>query len=348
MLKQLLMFNRNIVNRHIVKQAVNHKSKRLVCHLAGSNNFFSQSLVTAMSNNSNNSGRSINSNNNNNNNNVRFNKNNKKRSHLHFSTMTSPVNNEEGEYSFEFKETDLEYSKIPYSERIIKVRYRTEEEQGKYAVLALRERGEVPGTLFGGPRFQKKSLADSSERQPNDRLNICVLNIVDLARDLRMHELSFFCLPFQLEIEGEEDKENIPVIATGMQTHPTTRELLSLNFLRIEPEGYKQKPKVEIPISYVDEDRCPGLKLGGYLNQAKRSLTVRIGDSDDYDKVPSRIIISLLECGANAKIKTGRIDIPDDCNVHVLDPPKTHLASIIGRKGKAADVEEASSDDFAI
>jgi large subunit ribosomal protein L25 len=346
MLKQLLMFNRSIVNRHVAKQAVNHKSKRLICHLAGSNNIFSPSLVTAISNNSNNNSSSSSSNKNNNN--ARFYKGNKKRSYQYFSTMTSPVNNEEGEFSFEFRETDLEYSKIPYAERIIKVRYRTEEEEGKYAVSALRERGEIPGTLFGGPRFQKSSLPDSSESQPNDRRNICVLNIVDLARDLRMHGLSFFCLPFQLEIEGEEDKENIPVVATGMQTHPTTRELLSLNFLRVEPEGYKQKPKVKIPISYIDEDRCPGLKLGGYLNQAKRSLTVRIGDSDDYDKVPSRIIISLLECGANAKIKTGRIDIPDDCNVHVLDSPKTHLASIIGRKGKAASVEEDTNDDFAI
>ena len=44
MLKQLLMFNRSIVNRHIMKQAVRHKSKRLVCHLAGSNNIFSQSF----------------------------------------------------------------------------------------------------------------------------------------------------------------------------------------------------------------------------------------------------------------------------------------------------------------
>ena len=88
--------------------------------------------------------------------------------------------------------------------------------------------------------------------------------------------------------------------------------------------------------------------MGGYLNQAKRSLTVRIGDSDDYDKIPSRIVISLLECGANAKIKTGRIDIPKECNVHVIDPPKTHLASIIGRKGKAEGVEGEGGDDFTI
>lgn len=339
MLKQLSIFNRHIVNRHIVKQVVNHKSRHLICHRAGSNDIFSRSLVTVVGNNSNNS--SIYNGN-------RFSRCNKKCSYLYFSTSSLPENKEDGELSFEYKETDVEYSKVPYSQRIIKVRYRTEEEEGKYAALALRERGEVPGTLYGGPRLQKSDLSDPSKRQPNDRRNICVLNIVDLARELRMHELSFFCLPFQLEIEGEEDKENIPVIPTGIQTHPTTRELLSLNFLRVEPEGYKQKPKVEVPISYIDEDRCPGLKLGGYLNQAKRSLTVRIGDSDDYDKVPSRIIISLLECGANAKIKTGLIEIPDDCNVRVVDPPKTHLASIIGRKGKAAEVEEDSSDDFAI
>ena len=248
---------------------------------------------------------------------------------------------------FEFKETDLEYSKVPYSQRIIKARYRTEEEEGKYAAQALREGGEVPGTLYGGPRFQYGESDDTNKKvQTNDRRNVCVLNIVDLARDLRMHELSFFCLPFQLQIEGEA--ETVPVVPTGMQTHPTTRELLAMNFLRIEPEGYKHKPKVEIPIIYIDDDRCPGLKMGGYLNQAKRSLTVRIGDSDDYDKIPSRIVISLLECGANAKIKTGRIDIPKECNVHVIDPPKTHLASIIGRKGKAEDVEGEGGDDFTI
>ena len=116
----------------------------------------------------------------------------------------------------------------------------------------------------------------------------------------------------------------------------------------LKPEGYTQKPKVEIPITYIDNDRCPGLKMGGYLNQTKRSLTVRIGDSDDYDKVPSRVVVSLLQCGGNAKIKAGFIDIPSDCNIHVVDPPKTHLASIIGKKGVVAQVEEVEDDDFAI
>ena len=242
-----------------------------------------------------------------------------------------------------FKETEVQYSQIPYSERIIRVRSRLKEEEGKYAARALRERGEVPGTLYGGPRLQHTG---TDERQANDCHNICVVDIIDLARQLRTHQRSFFCLPFQLLFEDGESEETIAAVATGMQTHPTTRELLSLNFLRVEPEGYKHKPKVEVPITYIDKDRCPGLKLGGYLNQAKRSLTVRIGEGDDYDKVPSQITISLLECGANAKIKTGRIDIPDDCNVKVLDPPKTHLASIIGRKGKAAEVEKGDDEDL--
>ena len=87
---------------------------------------------------------------------------------------------------FEFKETDLEYSKVPYSQRIIKARYRTEEEEGKYAAQALREGGEVPGTLYGGPRFQYGESDDTNKKvQTNDRRNVCVLNIVDLARDLR-------------------------------------------------------------------------------------------------------------------------------------------------------------------
>ena len=177
---------------------------------------------------------------------------------------------------FEFKETDLEYSKVPYSQRIIKARYRTEEEEGKYAAQALREGGEVPGTLYGGPRFQYGNQIDTNKKvQTNDRRNVCVLNIVDLARDLRMHELSFFCLPFQLlKLKGK--RKQSPVVPTGMQTHPNTMRIISNEFLRIEPEGYKHKPKVEIPIIYIDDDRCPNvLKMGGYLNQAKRSLTVR-------------------------------------------------------------------------
>ena len=51
--------------------------------------------------------------------------------------------------ALDFKETEVQYSKIPYSERIIRVRTRSKEEEGKYAARALRERGEVPGTLYG-------------------------------------------------------------------------------------------------------------------------------------------------------------------------------------------------------
>ena len=163
--------------------------------------------------------------------------------------------------ALDFKETEVQYSKIPYSERIIRVRTRSKEEEGKYAARALRERGEVPGTLYGGPRLQRTGTG--GERQVNDCHNICVVDIIDLAKQLRTHQRSFFCLPFQLQFEDGETEELVPAVATGMQTHPTTRELLSLNFLRVEPEGFKHKPKVEVPITYIDKDRCPGLKLGG-------------------------------------------------------------------------------------
>ena len=89
--------------------------------------------------------------------------------------------------------------------------------------------------------------------------------------------------------------------------------------------------------------------MGGYLNQAKRFVNCEIV-GNDFDSVPSEFAISLLNMESVDRIKV--LDIAEATStlqgVKVVDLPNQHLASIVGRKGKAAEKAEVEEEDVFI
>ena len=235
--------------------------------------------------------------------------------------------------------TEVNYASVPFAERVIEVR--TRELDGKYEARRVRANGEVPGVLFGGSRWpmarRKANGAEASAAHSHDHLLVAAVDYLALETELRVHGLGFFCLPYQLKVDGEDTL--IPVLPRSFHRHPVSRDILSLNYQRLDVST-KKAPKVSISVSYVDHDRCPGLKLGGYLNQAKRDVMCRIHGTD-YDKIPSGFVLSLAKFESLDRVRVGDVTLPAEASetLELLDNPTVHLASIVGRKGKAAEVD---------
>ena len=234
------------------------------------------------------------------------------------------------------------FPSVPFAERIIRVKRRTED--GKYAARRHRRNGEVPGVLYGGSRRPKK-FRKSEGGDENDHVLVYAVDNLAIEKELRLCSHSFFCLPYQLHLEDED--EYIPVLPRSFQRHPVNREIMSLSYQRLDRAV--KPPKIAIPVSYVDEDRCPGLKLGGYLNQDKRFVKCEIVGSD-FDSIPSQFVVSLLNLETVDRIKV--LDVvgaaSEAAGISLVDKPNVHLASIVGRKGKAAEAEEDDEEELFI
>ena len=102
------------------------------------------------------------------------------------------------------------YSSIPFSERVIRVKRRLED--GKYAARRHRRNGEIPGVLFGGSRLPKKLRKSESEGNHNDHVLVYAVDTLAIEKELRRFAHSFFCLPYQLYFEDED--EYVPAFVT--------------------------------------------------------------------------------------------------------------------------------------
>lgn len=73
---------------------------------------------------------------------------------------------------------------------------------------------------------------------------------------------------FELDLDGKQSK----AIVKDIQYHPTTYQILHLDFLILT----NNVPiDIKVPITCVGEANCVGIKLGGFLRQVIHHLRVR-------------------------------------------------------------------------
>ena len=62
-----------------------------------------------------------------------------------------------------------------------------------------------------------------------------------------------------------------PVITRDVQVHPVNGKPLHVDLMRVDD---KTRIKVEIPVRFINEEECPGLKKGGVLNVVRHTIEV--------------------------------------------------------------------------
>ena len=119
--------------------------------------------------------------------------------------------------------------------------------QGKGASRRLRRAdGKVPAILYG------------SDKEPQ------LLSVI--AKDLKkaLENEALYSSILTLNVDGATES----VILKDLQRHPFRVEILHADFLRVSQD---QAITVNVPLHFINEDNCKGVKLGG--GRIERKLT---------------------------------------------------------------------------
>ena len=113
------------------------------------------------------------------------------------------------------------------------------ENVGKGASLRLRKTGKVPGIVYGtGEEVMMISLDQNT-----------------LGHQLE-HE-AFYSHILTLNVGKKSDQ----VVLKDLQRHPYKRLILHIDFLRVDA---KEKITMRVPLHFINEDSCIGVKTGGF------------------------------------------------------------------------------------
>jgi len=192
---------------------------------------------------------------------------------------------------------------------------------GKGGAREARRNGLVPGVLYGGGQDPVAI---------NLRLNE-VIKAINTGQ--------FLSSTATLIHKGERQL----VIPQDIQVHPVTDQPIHVDLYRVDA---KQRIKVEVPVHFVNEEKCPGIKRGGALNVVRHAveLMVPAGQIPDYLEAD----VSTLEIGDNIKISS--IALPDNAEPTITDRDFT-IATIAGRGpsggGAAATEDEGEGEEGA-
>ena len=154
----------------------------------------------------------------------------------------------------------------------------------------LLKKGFVPGIIYG---------------KGSDPTKIAFEN---KALNQLMKSGSFYTKIIELEIEGKVEK----ILPKQLQYHPVTDKLIHFDFLRVKEDT---KVTVEVPIEFLNQDICPGLKKGGVLNLVRRIIELNCNASN----IPDKLQFDLQENDIGDAIKISNIDLPEGVKPTITD-----------------------------
>ncbi|MBY0335747.1 MAG: 50S ribosomal protein L25/general stress protein Ctc [Acetobacteraceae bacterium] len=138
---------------------------------------------------------------------------------------------------------------------------------GKGAARATRREGMVPGVVYGAKREATLIALDP--------------------RDV-MKELNKGGWQSHLYEVAVADGPTERALMREVQFDPVTDRPLHVDFQRLAPGA---RIRVKVPVAFLHEDACPGLKAGGVLNVVRRELEVMA----EPESVPEKFEIDLAE-----------------------------------------------------
>jgi large subunit ribosomal protein L25 len=134
----------------------------------------------------------------------------------------------------------------------------------------------------------------------------------------------------ELEVAGKKTK----VIAHKVELDPVSDHPIHVDFLNCdEAKIVRAQPK----INFVNQDKSPGLKRGGFLNVVLRKVAVLC---EGTKNIPEKIDVDVGSMFVGQKIRGNDLQLPE--GVKLAENGKFLIASIVGRVSKT-DAEEAAA-----
>lgn len=196
----------------------------------------------------------------------------------------------------------------------IELKAQTRDRVGKGASRELRRNSMVPAVIYGDNK---------------DPLSIA-LPYKELS--LLINSGGFQNTVLELDVDGAKHR----VLPKDYQREPVRDFFTHVDFLRV---GKNTKVTVEIPVQYINEEECPGIKIGGVLNVVRYTLEV----SCRADAIPESFEIDLTGLEIEDVVHASKIALPDGVELTVDDRDPT-MCSIAAPTVVTEEEEEADSE----
>ena len=190
---------------------------------------------------------------------------------------------------------------------------------GKGSARAARRAGMVPAVIYGNKQ--------------------AALGIELEARVIRkiIHEPGIFSRLLKISVGGEE----ITVLTRDIQFHPVSDEALHFDFLRVSETS---TISVNIAVEFINEDKCPGLRIGGTLNVVRHEVELNC----PANNIPEKITVDLDGVKIGESIHISAITLPEGVTPTITDRDFT-VATMQSPGGgvKNEDDDEAEASEEA-
>ena len=188
---------------------------------------------------------------------------------------------------------------------------------GKGSARAARRAGMVPAVIYG-------------DKQP-------ALGIELEARVIRkiIHEPGIFSRLLNIDVDGK----SITVLTRDIQFHPVSDEALHFDFLRVSKSS---TVAVAIGVEFINDDKCPGLRIGGVLNVVRHEVELNC----PADAIPEKITVDLEGIKVGDSIHISSIELPEGVTPTISDRDFT-VATLQSPGGGVKNEDEDEAEDGA-
>ena len=157
-------------------------------------------------------------------------------------------------------------------------------------IKKLRNSGFIPGILYGG-------------KDPNAKISVDKKLFKNI-----LNSDSFLSSVLDLDLDGNKLK----VIPRDIAYNVITDEPIHIDFMRVVAGT---KIVLEIPVKFINNEDCPGLKIGGVLNIVRRKVELKC----PAENIPEEIIIDLKGLEIGTSIKISFIKLPENVTPTITD-----------------------------
>jgi len=194
------------------------------------------------------------------------------------------------------------------------------EDLGKGASRRLRRLANlVPAIIYGG----------NKDPQP--------LTFIRKDLEKALENEAFYSHVLTIRVGNEAQK----AILKDLQRHPAKESVMHADFLRVDD---KTMVKVHVPIHFVNEDKCHGVKVqGGLIQHQVTDVEVQCLPAD----IPEFLEVDMLEVHTGQIIHLSDIALPKGVSSVALALGEDHdlaVASVIAPRG-GSDEEEAATPE---
>ena len=160
----------------------------------------------------------------------------------------------------------------------------------KSQLSELRKSGNVPAIVYGG-------------KEENQKISITKKQINNL-----IEKENFASDVIVLKIDGKK----FNVLPREIIFDTVSDEPIHVDFLKIVSGS---KINLEIPVKFINNEKCPGLKRGGVLNIVRRKVEL----SCPTESIPKELIVDLENLDIGSSIKISFIKLPDNVKPTITD-----------------------------